>query len=492
MPEFPENFLWGGATAACQYEGAWNEGGRKPSCYDYLTNGSHQKMRTATWKDSEGREGFYNQYFEQFEEGQIPALHLDRYYPSHQSTDFYHHWKEDIALMAELGFKCFRLSISWSRIFPEGDDMKPNEEGLQFYENVFKECSKYGIEPLVTLQHFDVPVSLAIRYNGWADRRLIDFFERYARTVMERYKGLVKYYLTFNEINSLEHTGYVTGGLLHHTKEDLWQAAHNQLVASAKAVKAAHEIDPAIMVGMMLAYEPIYAATCDPKDQLLLMERNRSRLWFADVQVGGFYPAWRKRLYQKHGFQLNDTPEDYELLQDYSADFLSFSCYGSSAVTTHEMEVGNANAMPNTVKNPYLETNAWGWSIDPDVLRIALNQLYDRYHKPLWVVENGLGWSDELSEDRHVHDSYRISYLKKNLSSLYQAIDEDAIPVLGYTVWGWIDLVSAGTGEMKKRYGLVYVDMDDLGQGTLNRYRKDSFDWYRDLIASNGKILDNE
>ncbi|MEE8807458.1 MAG: family 1 glycosylhydrolase [Lactimicrobium sp.] len=491
--KFPKDFLWGGATAANQYEGAWDEGGKGLNTADVITNGSHTTPRRITWRKADGETGSVPLSFGgrmEFPEGAVPAVIDGEYYPSHTATDFYHHYKEDIALMGEMGFRCFRLSMNWARIFPNGDDEQPNEEGLQFYDNVFDECKKYGIEPLVTLSHYETPLHLTIAYGGWIDRRLVDFFVRYATTVMKRYKGKVKYYLTFNEINCMDMMPFMGGGMIKSDPQSRAQGAHNQFVASALTVKAAHEIDPEIKVGQMLAYQPNYAYTCDPADQLKVMEMQHNTLFYSDVQTGGAYPAWRLKQYEREGVKVQMEPGDLQLLHDYSADFLSFSCYGSTTMTTHKEAEGAGNMMPGSVKNPYLQSNAWGWETDPDCLRIALNTLYDRYHKPLWVVENGIGWNDVKEADGSVHDSYRIDYLRQNIASMRDAVCLDGIPLMGYTMWGCIDLVSAGTGEMRKRYGFVYVDRDDKGQGTLARSKKDSFGWYQKVIASDGEDLD--
>ena len=489
---FPEGFLWGGATVANQYEGAYAEGGKGLSTADVMTNGSHTEPRRITWKNPEtGETGFVPMGFARadgFPAGAEPAVLEGEYYPSHVATDFYHHFKEDIALMGEMGFKTFRMSMNWARIFPNGDDAEPNEEGLAFYDAVFDECAKYGIEPLVTLSHYETPLALTINYGGWKNRKLVDFFERYARTVFARYKGKVKYYLTFNEINVMSMMPYMGGGMLDFSEQAKAQGAHHQFVASALAVRAAHEIDPAIQVGQMLAYQPTYAMTCDPADQVLALQSQHGTLWYADVQTGGAYPAYRKAEMARRGIELVMEPGDEELLATYPADFLSFSCYGSTTVTTHEQEAVGGNFVMG-VKNPYLETNAWGWATDPACLRLALNTLYDRYHKPLWIVENGIGWNDVKEADGSVHDTYRIDYLRKNIASMRDAVTEDGVDLMGYTMWGCIDLVSAGTGEMRKRYGFVYVDRDDAGNGTLERSKKDSFAWYQKVIASNGEDL---
>lgn len=496
MNKFPENFLWGGATAANQYEGGYNEGGKALTISDITTGGSHTKAREFTWINPKTGEkgstplGFGSPTI--IPEGIELAVHEDRYYPSHQATDFYHHYKEDIALMAEMGFKTFRMSIAWPRIYPDLESDTPNEEGLKFYEDVFNELHKYNIEPLVTLSHFEVPLDIVTKYGGWCNRAVISLFVKYATTVMTRYKDLVKYWLTFNEINMMEHMQLNTIGVLENSAQKKAQAAHNQFVASALIVKKAHEINSENKVGMMLAYQPLYAETCDPSDQLFVLKKAQEQfLWYADVQVGGKYPAFKLKEYQRKGIVLDIQPNEEELLEKYACDFLSFSCYGSSVFTTHGdfISSGGGNAIHGK-KNPYLEANAWGWETDPQCLRIALNTLYDRYHKPLWIVENGIGWADELTENKEVHDDYRINYLRLNIESMRDAINIDGIPLMGYTMWGCIDLVSAGTGEMKKRYGFVYVDMDDEGNGTLERYKKDSFYWYKKVIASQGEDLD--
>ena len=492
---FPETFLWGGATAANQYEGGYLEGYKGLNTSDVLTNGEHLRPRRVYWKNPlTGEEGFEEMGLTEpvnFPEGVIPVLKEGELYPSQEATDFYHHFKEDIALMAEMGFKAFRMSISWSRIFPEGDEEEANEEGLQFYDQVFDELLKYGIEPLVTLSHYEIPLNLAVKYNGWASRKMIDIFEKYAVTVFRRYKGKVKYYLTFNEINLIAVNSFMEAGIMQTSPEIRAQGVHNQFVGSAKAVKAAHEIDSDIQVGMMLAYYPYYPYTCDPQDQIYIMERQQENLFYSDVQAGGYYPEYILKKYERENIVLDDCPEDYQLIREYPVDFISFSCYGSITLTTHEgVEYSKGNFCMG-VSNPYLSSNAWGWNIDPASLRIAVNALYARYRKPLWIVENGIGWNDVKEEDNSIHDSYRIDYLRINIRSMADAIHLDGIPLMGYTMWGCVDLVSAGTGEMRKRYGFIYVDKHDDGTGTLERYKKDSFYWYQKMIASRGVDLED-
>ncbi|CCI81332.1 glycoside hydrolase family 1 protein [Lactobacillus hominis] len=490
----PKNFMWGGASAANQYEGGFDEGGKGLNAIDVLTNGSATEPRKVTWKKDDGETGTTDLVWGKkfaLPKRAVPQLVDGYYYPSHQGTDFYHHYQEDIKYMAQMGFNVFRLSLNWSRILSNGDDETPNQEGLEFYDKVFAECAKYGIEPLVTLSHYETPLSLIQRFGGWKDRHLIDAFTHYAEIVMKHYKGKVRYWLTFNEINAMDMAPYMGGGLIDDSEQNRAQGAHNQFVASSKVVKLAHEIDSNNQVGMMLAYSALYPYTCDPADQVKVMQAKQEMLFYSDVQAGGRYPDYRLKQYERDGVKLDDKPEDYDLIKNYPVDFLSFSCYTSNVLTTHHKEAeASGNVSAGGVVNPYLESNAWGWATDPDVLRIALNDLWDRYHKPLFIVENGLGWDDKLEEDHSIHDDYRIKYLRSQIKSMEQAVNIDGVDLMGYTMWSAIDLVSNGTGEMKKRYGFVYVDRDDRGNGSLKRYPKDSFNWYKKVIASNGKDLD--
>lgn len=490
----PKNFMWGGASAANQYEGGFDEGGKGLNAIDVLTNGSATEPRKVTWKKDDGETGTTDLVWGKkfaLPKRAVPQLVDGYYYPSHQGTDFYHHYQEDIKYMAQMGFNVFRLSLNWSRILSNGDDETPNQEGLEFYDKVFAECAKYGIEPLVTLSHYETPLSLIQRFGGWKDRHLIDAFTHYAEIVMKHYKGKVRYWLTFNEINAMDMAPYMDGGLIDDSEQNRAQGAHNQFVASSKVVKLAHEIDSNNQVGMMLAYSALYPYTCDPADQVKVMQAKQEMLFYSDVQAGGRYPDYRLKQYERDGVKLDDKPEDYDLIKNYPVDFLSFSCYTSNVLTTHHKEAeASGNVSAGGVVNPYLESNAWGWATDPDVLRIALNDLWDRYHKPLFIVENGLGWDDKLEEDHSIHDDYRIKYLRSQIKSMEQAVNIDGVDLMGYTMWSAIDLVSNGTGEMKKRYGFVYVDRDDRGNGSLKRYPKDSFNWYKKVIASNGKDLD--
>ena len=470
---FPDGFLWGGALAANQAEGASFEGGKGLTTVDVIPHGA---QRLAVKVGLEKR----------FE------LREDEFYPSHQAIDFYHRYKEDIALMAEMGFTVFRTSIAWSRIYPQGDELTPNAEGIAFYQEVFRECKKHNIEPLVTLCHFDVPMHLVREYGSWRNRKMVEFFTRYARTCFEAFDGLVKYWLTFNEINILLHSPFSGAGLVFEEGEDQaqvkYQAAHHELLASALATKSAHEVNPDNQVGCMLAGGNFYPRTCKPEDVWAALEKDRENLFFIDVQARGAYPSYTRRLFAEKGITIAMEEGDAEILKN-TVDFVSFSYYASRCASA-EMNENNSSAanVVKSLKNPHIQLSEWGWGIDPLGLRITMNMMYDRYQKPLFLVENGLGARDEINGQGEIVDDYRISYLREHIRAMGEAI-ADGIPVMGYTSWGCIDLVSASTGEMSKRYGFVYVDRDDSGKGTLARTRKRSFYWYKKVIASNGADL---
>lgn len=473
---FPKGFLWGGATAANQCEGGYQEDGRGLANVDIIPHGKDRFFAMS---------------------GHMQNLEPDseHFYPAMESIDMYHHYKEDIAMFGEMGFKTYRLSIAWSRIFPNGDEEEPNEAGLKFYENIFKECHKYGIEPLVTITHFDCPIHLIKKYGGWKNRQLVEFYKRLVTVLFTRYKGLVKYWLTFNEINVILHLPFMGAGLVFDEGEDetaaKYLAIHHELVASAWATKIAHEIDPENMVGCMLAAGYIYPFTCRPEDVFAAYEANRENYFFIDVQSKGEYPRYAKKFFERENIKLDMTEEDAKILKENTVDFISFSYYSTRCVSTNpEDNQGTGNAMMASAKNPYLKASEWGWQIDPLGLRMTLNTLYDRYQKPLFIVENGLGAKDVVEADGSINDDYRIDYLREHIRAMKDAIDLDGVDLIGYTTWGCIDLVSASTGEMSKRYGFIYVDRDDAGNGTNKRSKKKSFDWYKKVIASNGEDLD--
>lgn len=465
---FPKNFLWGGATAANQCEGAYDEDGKGLSIQDVLPHGFGPRTDGPTSDN----------------------LKL-------KGIDYYHRYKEDIKMFAEMGFKVYRFSIAWSRIFPNGDDETPNEAGLRFYDNVISECDKYGIEPLITLSHYETPLALAEKYNGWTNRKLIDLFLRYCRTVFERYTGKVKYWITFNEINSILRQPFMSGAIntpkSELTASDLYQAMHHELVASALATKLAHEIDANYKVGCMVVGITIYPLTPNPDDILKVMDLDNDLYFFLDVHCRGKYPYFAERRFKEQGITLNITDEDREALKN-TVDFISFSYYSSNCATADPTlgEPSRSNMTPELRKNPYSKVSEWGWQIDPKGLRYTLNRFYARYQLPLFVAENGLGARDKLVPDGKgsytVIDDYRIEYMRQHIQQMDEAI-KDGVEVMGYTSWGCIDLISCSTAEIDKRYGFIYVDLNSDGSGTLNRYRKKSFDWYKQVIETNGEDL---
>lgn len=493
MVKFPKNFLWGGAIAANQAEGAYNLDGRGLVQTDVTTGGSVDTPRYTTFIDKDGKPG---KVATMGHMGHIPdgakfAILDDYYYPNHDGVDFYHRYKEDIKLFAEMGYTVFRLSISWARIFPNGDDAEPNQAGLDFYRRVFEECRKYNIEPLVSIWHFDTPLSLEERYGGWTNRKLIDFYVRYAETIFKEYQGLVKYWLTFNEINGTVMFMDLFGDKATDKDfQDAYQHLHHQFVASARAVKLAHEIDPDYKVGNMICGITFYPATCDPADVLLNQHKWEQNVYYCgDVQAKGKYPTYAKRLWQEHNVELDITDQDVKDLAEGKVDMYTFSYYMSNNVTTHTGTEQVGGNFSHGAKNPYLTYSDWGWAHDPTGLQYYLEKMYDRYEIPLMVVENGLGAFDTVEEDGSIHDDYRIDYHRAHIQAMGAAL-ENGVDLIAYTTWGCIDLVSAGTGEMRKRYGFIYVDKDDEGKGTFDRTPKDSFYWYKKVIASQGQDLD--
>ncbi len=469
-----EDFLWGGAMAANQCEGGWQEGGRGMGLVDVIPYGENRMSVMEGHMD-----------YRDLPEGAI--------FPGREAIDLYGHYKEDIALFAEMGFKCYRFSFSWFRIFPTGEETEPNEEGLKYYETLIDELLRYGIEPVVTICHFDMPLHLVDKYGSWRNRRIIDFYLNYCQTVFRRFKDKVRYWITFNEINMLMHLPFMGAGIRFEKGEDetfiKYQAAHNELVASAYAVKLAREINPRFRVGCMLAAGSVYPYSCRPEDVWESMKKDRENYFFIDVQVRGEYPAYAEKFLEQAGIRLEMGPWDRKILKEHTVDFISLSYYNSRCVRADGQGEASGGNVFASAKNPYLECSQWGWPIDPLGLRITLNALYDRYQKPLFIVENGLGARDEPGQDGKIEDDYRIDYLKAHIKAMMAAVDEDGVDLIGYTPWGCVDLISATTGEMSKRYGLIYVDKDDSGNGTLKRMRKKSFSWYREVIASNGENL---
>ena len=479
MRKFREDFLWGGATAANQFEGAWDVDGKGASVSDMCTNGTKDTPKRIT-----------------------TTIEPNTLYPSHEAIDFYHHYAEDIKLFAEMGYNVFRFSIAWTRIFPTGMEKEANEAGLAFYDKVIDECRKYNIEPLITISHYEMPYALVEKYNGWYGRECIECFENYCHAIFERYKDKVKYWLTFNEINAgtmpmgnVLSLGTVQGysGPITEVKDDpkiRFQALHHQFVASARVVKYAHENYPQFKMGNMICFLTTYPATCNPDDMIAFQKEMRIKNWFcSDVMVRGYYPEYAERYFEENDIVIKMEDGDLEVIKEGTVDFYTFSYYMSSCASAAENGERTGGNLIMGLKNPYLESSEWGWQIDPKGLRYTLNAIYDRYHIPMMVVENGLGARDEIEADGSINDDYRIDYLRKHISEMREAV-KDGVDLMGYTPWGCIDLVSASTGEMAKRYGFIYVEKYDDGTGTLARRKKKSFDWFAKVIKSNGEDLE--
>ncbi len=483
MCKFPINFYWGASSAANQCEGAWNIDGKSPSIADALTMGSLDTPRYITLN-----------------------IDTDRYkYPSHIAVDFYHHYKEDIKLLSEMNFKMFRMSINCTRIFPTDEDDKPNEAGLKFYEDVLKELRRYNIEPLITIDHNDMPLELVKKYNGWTNRKMIDYFTKYCKAIFERYKGLVKYWLIFNELNIMtkptgnwHHAGICNPGTFAFKDQvDIpelrYQALHHLFVAGAKAVQLGHKIDPSYKFGTMITAYVYYPETCNPEDvQYAFYETQFQGYFCSDVQIKGKYPYYAKKYFKNNNIHIDIAEGDLDIIANGCVDFLSFSYYGSNTLSSSHTDTGLGHGFKG-VKNPYLKTTEWRFPIDPKGLRYVLNCFYDRYNIPIIIVENGIGADEHLEKDENgkciVQDDYRIEYQREHIKQIKKAI-EDGVDLFGYLTWSAFDFVSLGTGEFKKRYGFIYVDCDNQGNGSLNRYKKKSFAWYKKVIETNGENLD--
>ena len=489
----PKDFLWGGATSAFQCEGGWQENGKRIAICDIAVAGSKEKIRYNTYIDAKGNK-VKGMMLGNCPQGCQPYIFQDEKYPAMEAVDFYHHYAQDIEMLAEMGCRAFRLSINWTRLYPHGDEDQPKEEGIQFYKKIFQECHKYDIEPIVTITHDDDPAYLYAKYGGWSNRECIRFYMKYCETLFSHFKDDVKYWLTFNQINEMmllaDSFGLaVSTEEVQLYKKQLFQQIHHKLVASAKAVKLAHDKYPHFIMGCMLACGPsIYPDTCHPKDILAAMEKIQENFYCSDVMIRGYYPDFAKRIWKDAGITLYISEEDKAILRQGTVDMYTFSYYYTNNISAQKKGDGTADFQVG-VKNPYVTYSDWGWAIDPDGLRYCLNLIYDRYQLPIMIVENGFGAVDSIEEDGSIHDTYRIDYLKAHIQAFKEAINIDGVNLIGYTVWSAFDIVSGGTGEMEKRYGFIYVDKHDDGSGTLERKKKDSFFWYKKVIASNGECI---
>lgn len=483
--KFPEGMLWGSASADMQYEGGFAEDGRLPTTHDYILAGSGQQPRMLTYQmpdDSKGRA--YTQLGKPCDipQGAVPVLEENLYYPSHEAVDFYHHYKEDIQLLAGMGLNCMRFSICWSRIFPKGDDEKPNEKGLQFYENVIDECIANGIEPLITICHDELPVYIAERYNGWMNRKTIDLYVKLCYALFTHFGSKVKYWITFNEVNLLK--GYSRFGVKEDSLQVKFQCTHHIFLASSLAIKLGRQMMPDAKFSAMFAMSPSYPETCNPADILANVQQERMTTFYIDVMVRGNYPAYQLNYFKENNIDIDQNPEDLDVIKQNTLDFISFSCYRSTVASAGEHDYKKM-----MTKNPYLKKSAWGWAVDPYSLRYACNFLWERYQIPVFIVENGLGEIDNPDEEMYVEDDYRIQYLKEHFLEIKKAVEIDGVEILGYTMWGGVDLVSLSTGEMKKRYGWIYVDMDDMGNGSKCRVPKKSYYWMKEFLVTKGENL---
>ncbi|MBR3327618.1 MAG: glycoside hydrolase family 1 protein [Atopobiaceae bacterium] len=485
--QLPETFLWGGATADFQFEGGYDEGGRGLSTHDFETDGNQENPRGITYRLPNGTTGRARSSFffaDPLPQGAVPCLLEDEYYPSHKAVDHYHHWREDLELLAGMNMNVYRFSICWSRIFPTGLEDTPNEEGLAFYEQIIDACLELGMQPLITIHHDELPFELAQKYDGWSSRTTIDCYVRYALTLFERFCTRVTYWLTFNEINAVR--GYASCGTHASDNNTHYNAVHNMMLASARAVALGHKLMPGSLFGTMYAFSVFYPATCRPEDVFAQMQKRRQTFYYMDTMMRGHYPAFAREIWQQKGIELRWEEGDEDTLAAGPLDFVSISYYRSNTIGASSER---ATEVMGGEGNPHLPTTPWGWPIDPLGLRYVLNELSDRYERPVFVVENGMGAVDVADEHGYVADDYRIDYLRDHLRALMQAVLEDGVNCLGYTMWAPIDLVSLSTGEMAKRYGFVYVDMDDKGNGTLRRSKKKSYAWMAQVIATRGASL---
>lgn len=487
---FSEDFLWGGDISAAQIEGAWDQGGKSPTEPDYYLGSTKDAMRFAYYRTADGEIGKVLQYSGQLPEGAQYIIKEGEFYPNHVASDFYYHYKEDIKLLGEMGFKALNLTISWARILPAGIKGGPNQEGIDYYTSVFKELKKYNIKPIVTMYKYDMPAFYVTDLGGWSNRQLIDEYVEFNRICMEAFQDFVEYWVTFNEINILKLFLDINSNVTQEDRQRVFEETHNQFIAAAKVVKLGHELNAKFKIGGMVAGVTVYPLTSDPKDNLAAQKSLQDNFFFfGDIFVRGYYPSFAKRVFDQYQVFLDVSEEDAQILKEGKSDFLATSYYATNCITTHPELIDEVHGnLTFGVKNPYLSITEWGWQIDPEGLKYNLHAIYDRYQVPILIVENGIGAIDQLESDYSIHDDYRIAYHKQHIEKMAEAVAE-GVDLIGYTTWSCIDLVSFSTGEFRKRYGMIYVDMNDDGTGTQKRYKKDSFYWYKKVIATNGREL---
>ncbi|NFA42381.1 glycoside hydrolase family 1 protein [Clostridium botulinum] len=462
---FPENFLWGGSTSAYQVEGAWNEDGKGLSVIDMCDH----PEGTADFKIA---------------------------------SDHYHRFKEDVKLFSEMGLKAYRFSIAWTRIIPQGTG-EVNEKGIKFYNDLIDELNKYNIEPIVTMFHFDLPYTLEEK-GGWSNRDTIDAFSKYAKVLFERFGSKVKYWLTINEQNTMIlHPGAIgipKGGKLP-SKKELYQQNHHMLLAQAKVMNLCHEMCPNGKIGPALNTTAMYGETCNPLDAIAAHNWETIRCWsFLDMAVRGKYNKLAWSYLMDRGLEPIIEDGDMDIMKNAKPDFIAINYYSTATIAASKGDASDISARAGdqqimlgeqgvyrAAENPYVDKTKYGWVVDPIGLRMTLRKVSERYDLPILITENGIGAPDKLEKNETINDDYRIDYIRKHLEQLKLAIN-DGVEVMGYCPWSAIDVVSTHQGY-GKRYGFIYVNRDEFDLKDLRRIKKKSFNWYKNVINTNGEEL---
>lgn len=467
--------LWGGATSASQYEGGFTDGKGLDTqdCRAYLprTSNATTETRLLTQRQIEEAKKKDSPY----------------YYPFRVGTKGYEYGSADIELLKELDLDIYRLSISWSRLFPTGEEVEPNPAGVSYYDKVLNKLHNAGIKIFITIDHYAIPLNLVEKYGGWTSIKTVAAYMRFSSFLLHKWGAIVDYWLPINEINAGYFSPFNGVALVkpendEYNYSDIFLSLHHQFIASAKTIKLGKELKVKGKFCAMISCFCYYPLTPKPEDNLELVENEEINQWYCmDVLAKGYYPYYAKPFFDKHNINFEISAADKELLRNNTCDVVTFSYYDSCICTADENKNQTAGNLVVTTKNPYLKATEWGWQIDPMGLRTTLHKIYDRYNKPVMISENGLGAKDVLTSDHKVHDQYRIDYFKAHFDQIIKAKEEN-VDVIAYIAWGIIDIVSAGSCEMDKRYGVVYVDADNKGQGTFKRYKKDSFEWYKHFI----------